>query len=116
MNFLNFWLMIRNDLRRFHSVPPVYIRIIRASRTIAGISRTVSTSRVSRIAPPTTIQATSPADLHCAVEPANRRAIESVGLEQKRFLISLLSVALRVCREMELWTANEECSVPYHSS
>jgi len=108
--------MIRNDLRRFHSLSPVYIRMIRASRTIAGISRTVRTSTASRIAPQTTIQATSPVDLHCAVEPANRRAIESVRLEQNKFLISLLSVALRVCREMKMWTAKEECSLPYHSS
>jgi hypothetical protein len=116
MDFLNRWLMIRNNLGRFHSVPPVYIRMIRASRTIAGISRTVRTSTVSRIAPPTNIQATSPADLHCTVEPVNRRATESVCLEQKGFLISLLPVALRVCREMKMWTAKEECSVPYHSS
>jgi len=90
--------------------------MIRASRTIAGISRTVRTSSASRIAPPTNIQATSPADRHWAVDPANRCATESLRVEQKRFLISLLPVALRVCRELRLWTTNEECSASYHSS
>ena len=90
--------------------------MIRASRIMAGISRTVRTSTVSRIAPPTNIQATSPADLHCDLEPVNRRAIESESFEQKKFLISLFPVALRVCRQMKMCTANEECGASYHSS
>jgi len=116
MNFLNRRPMISNNLGCFHNLPPVYIRMIRASRIIAGISRTVRISNASRIAPPTNIQATPPADLHSAGEPANRRAIESVRFEQNKFLISLLAVALRACREMKMARPNEECSASDHSS